>query len=84
MSSSIEDVEAMQKWLTDRRGDPVTLIEPSSGEEAKLVHLSRNNARFLLDDLKIQKMKRADYVPHAVKALQRDLRLKKTPRKVTL
>ena len=82
LSSPIEDVEAMRKWLTDRRGDPVTLIEPSGGEEAKLVRLTRNNARFLLDDLKIQKMKRADYVPHAVKALQRDLRLKKAPRKV--
>jgi excinuclease ABC subunit C len=82
VSSLIDGVEAMQKWLTDRRGDPVTLIEPSSGEEAKLVQLSRNNARFLLDDLKIQKMKRADYIPHAVKALQRDLRLKKAPRKV--
>jgi excinuclease ABC subunit C len=82
LSSPIEDVEAMRKWLTDRRGDPVTLIEPSGGEEAKLVRLTCNNARFLLDDLKIQKMKRADYVPHAVKALQRDLRLKKAPRKV--
>ncbi len=82
VSSSIEDVEAMQQWLTEKRGEPVTVTHPLAGEEAKLVRLSKSNAQFLLDELKLQKMKRVDYVPHAVKSLQRDLRLEKLPRKV--
>ncbi|MBI4474774.1 MAG: hypothetical protein HY646_19030, partial [Acidobacteria bacterium] len=39
-------------------------------------------AKFLLDELKVQKLKRGDYMPHSVKALQRDLRLAKPPQKI--
>ena len=79
---AIEDADAVQKWLTDRRGEAVLLVCPVEGEEAKLVRMTQNNARFLLDDLKIQKMKRADYIPHPVKSLQHDLRLDKLPRRI--
>ncbi len=40
------------------------------------------NARYLLDELKIQKLKKENYIPHAVKALQRDLRLKNPPTRI--
>jgi excinuclease ABC subunit C len=82
LPSPIDDMEAMQLWLTAKRGEPVTLTNPLEGGEAKLVRLSQSNAQFLLDELKLQKMKRADYIPHAVKSLQRDLRLNKLPRKI--
>jgi len=79
---SCENGETLQQWLSEKRGDAVMLVHPTEGEEAKLVRLSQSNAKFLLDELKIQKMKRADYVPHAVKALQRDLRLPRLPRRI--
>lgn len=79
---AVENIETMQRWLSDKRGDAVTLTHPLEGEEAKLVRLAQSNAKFLLDELKIQKMKRADYVPHAVKSLQRDLRLPRLPRRI--
>jgi excinuclease ABC subunit C len=82
LSDPIENADAVQRWLSGKRGDTVALLHPTEGEEAKLVRLSRSNARFLLDELKLQKMKRADYVPHPVKSLQRDLRLKKPPRRI--
>lgn len=82
LSATIEDADAVQRWLSEKRGDTVSLICPTEGEGAKLVRLSQSNAKFLLDELKIQKMKRADYVPHAVKSLQRDLRLSKLPRRI--
>ncbi|MBX2992943.1 MAG: excinuclease ABC subunit UvrC [Bacteroidetes bacterium] len=82
LPAEIEDNDAVQRWLSEKRRDAVSLIHPTEGEEAKLVRLSQSNARFLLDELKIQKMKRAGYVPHAVKALQRDLRLEKLPRRI--
>jgi excinuclease ABC subunit C len=78
----VEDGETLQEWLTGKRGEPVVLHRPTQGEEAKLVRLSQSNARFLLDELKIQRMKRADFVPHAVQALQRDLRLRSLPRRI--
>ncbi|MER3524796.1 MAG: excinuclease ABC subunit C [Ignavibacteria bacterium] len=82
LPSPIENAEAVQHWLTAKRGEAVGLITPTEGEEAKLIRLTQNNAKFLLDELRIQKMKRADYVPHAVKALQRDLRLPRLPRRI--
>jgi excinuclease ABC subunit C len=69
-------------WLSGRRGEPVTLTVPAGGEDATIIRLTENNARFLLDELKIQRMKRSDFVPHAVTALQRDLHLEKPPRTI--
>ena len=44
--------------------------------------MCKNNAELLLDMLKIQKEKNKDFVPHAVQALQRDLRLDAIPRRI--
>ncbi|MFN0158056.1 MAG: excinuclease ABC subunit UvrC [Bacteroidota bacterium] len=77
-----DESETVQRWLSGRKGTDVKLWCPTEGEEAKLVRLSHSNAKFLLEELKIQRMKRADFVPHAVQALQRDLRLAKLPRKI--
>ncbi|MEW6510080.1 MAG: excinuclease ABC subunit UvrC [Bacteroidota bacterium] len=82
VQASLEDAAAIARWLTQRRGDDVIISTPVEGEAAKLVRLTHSNAKFLLDELKIQKMKRADYLPHPVSALQRDLRLEKPPRKI--
>ncbi len=80
--AGVDDAEAVEAWLSRKRGEAVHIVVPQEGEEAKLVRLTANNARFLLDDLKIQKMKRADYVPHAVQSLQRDLHLEVLPRRI--
>jgi excinuclease ABC subunit C len=82
LSSGVEDEEALRLWLTEKRGEGVRILVPAEGEEAKLVRLSASNAKFLLEDLKLQRMKRADYVPFAVQALQRDLHLEKLPRTI--
>jgi len=78
----LEDAEAVARWLGTRRGEPVTIIVPAGGEEAKLVRLTQSNAKFLLEELKIQKMKRADYIPHPLLALQKDLGLDRVPKKI--
>jgi excinuclease ABC subunit C len=77
-----ENSASVQEWLSGRRGSAVQLQVPHEGEEAKLVRLSRTNAQFLLDELKVQRMKRADYVPHALTSLQRDLRLDRLPKRI--
>ncbi len=77
-----EDVTTLQRWLTDRRGAALCVRLPAEGEETTLVNLSRTNARFLLDELKIQRMKKSDYVPHAVASLQKDLHLERLPRRI--
>ena len=82
VSSPVNDEEAFTEWLSGQKGEKVDLLVPAEGEVAKLVRLTRSNATFLLDELKIQKMKRADTIPHPVIALQRDLRLVKPPRRI--
>jgi excinuclease ABC subunit C len=82
VSAGVENADALTVWLGERKGEEVVLVNPQEGEEAKLVRLTRSNAKFLLEELKIQKMKRADYIPHPVVALQRDLGLARTPRRI--
>ena len=82
VQTPLDDTAAISRWLGERRGDGVSIVAPEEGEEAKLVRLTKSNARFLLDELKIQKMKRADYVPHPLLALQKDLGLEKVPRRI--
>ena len=82
LSSPIESSEAAKEWLTGLRGKPVDVMAPVEGELAKLLSMCRKNAQYLLDELKLQKMKREDFIPHAVQSLQRDLHLKNPPRRV--
>lgn len=70
----------LRSWLESRRGATVKLESPKSGDKAKLIAMARNNAQFLVDELEIQRMKRGEFIPHSVKALQRDLRLGAPPR----
>jgi excinuclease ABC subunit C len=77
-----ENRETLGAWLSERKGEAVSLVVPAEGEEAKLVRLTANNARFLLDDLKVQKLKKTGGIPFGVEALQKDLRMAKPPRKI--
>lgn len=78
----LENAGALQQWLSKKAGGSVTVASPTEGEEAKIVRLAASNAKFLLDELKLQRMKRADYVPQPLLALQKDLRLPKIPRTI--
>jgi excinuclease ABC subunit C len=77
-----DETQTVRQWLSSRRGSPVTLAVPEAPEEVTLIRLSQNNARFLMDELKIQRLKRTDAIPHGVQALQRDLRLERAPRRI--
>lgn len=82
LSGALEGESLILSWLTARKGAEVTIEVPKAGEKAKLVAMVKNNAQFLLDELELQRMKRGDYVPHSVQALQRDLRLTVPPRRI--
>jgi excinuclease ABC subunit C len=77
----IEGIEVLEEWLTDRRGKKVRIFSPKIGEKARLIRLVQRNAELLLGELKLQKSKR-EFVHHALKALQRDLKLKKPPKRI--
>jgi excinuclease ABC subunit C len=80
LPSPVEAEETVTAWLSERLKAPVVLRIPGEGEEATLVRLAATNARYLLDELKLQRMKRADVLPHALRSLERDLHLAGPPR----
>jgi len=78
----LEDGANIEKWLSGRLNSKVQLVFPQRGEKAKLLKMAFQNAKLLLQELKLQKMKDKDYIPHSVKALQRDLRLTNPPKRI--
>ncbi len=82
LSFDIESKTLIQQWLTLRRSGGVSFYLPEGGELAKLIAMCKNNAKFLLDELKLQRLKQKDFVPAAVRALQRDLRMPVPPRRI--
>ena len=78
----LTEYKNLEKWLLDRTGISVKLIFPQRGEKAKLMRMAYQNAKLLLQELKLQRMKDKDFIPHSLKALQRDLRLSHPPKRI--
>ncbi|MCK4753949.1 MAG: excinuclease ABC subunit C, partial [Calditrichia bacterium] len=78
----IEHHDIIEKWLSSRIDRPVKIIIPKAGEKKKLIRMCEKNAHYLLEELKLQKMKARNFVPHVINSLQRDLRLSKPPRRI--
>ncbi len=76
-----EDPETVRQWLMKMKQGKVEFVLPKIGDKYKLVFLVKKNARLLLDELILTKMKR-EFVPPSVESLRRDLRLSKLPRRI--
>lgn len=83
-----EDIEFIADLLREKRGSEVKIVVPSleststNREDIKLIKMCQANARFMLDELKIQKAKAKETVPFVLQSLQRDLRLPVPPRRI--
>ena len=82
LSFDIESRTVIEQWLSLRRSGGVSFQIPRGGDLSTLLEMCKKNARFLLDELKLQKMKQKDFIPAAIRSLQRDLRLNKPPRRI--
>jgi excinuclease ABC subunit C len=82
------DADILAEWLTELRvahgpnASKTVLHVPQRGDRAHLVEMARKNAEMLLFERRAQREKNKDRIPHAVVALQRDLRMKKPPRRI--
>ncbi len=80
---NIEEAGSIKKWLTDRKGTPVEIRTPENDDEARLVSMCKVNAKYHLDEFRIQKMKaREEFAPNVLRQLQKELRLDKLPRRI--
>ncbi len=83
MNVELDRREPLEKYLWGQRGKKVRLHVPQRGEKAKLVRMVRANAKLLVGEFKLQKEKqKQERVPHSLRALERDLRLGKLPRRI--
>jgi excinuclease ABC subunit C len=77
-----EEREALETVLSHQRGAPVRILTPQRGEKIRLIDMARQNAEMLLTERRLHREKMRDRVPHSVRALERDLRLSRTPRRI--
>jgi len=75
----IDEIDLLEKWLSDVRGTKIRMITPQIGEKVRLVGMAEKNARLLLDEMLIQKKKYKERVPDSAAALQKALRLTRAP-----
>ena len=81
LESELENLPVLKEWLEKRKNDKVNFVIPKIGEKAKLVAMVKANARLMLEDLKLAKLKR-EFVAPSVDALKRDLKMDKLPRRI--
>ncbi|MCK4980457.1 MAG: excinuclease ABC subunit C, partial [Candidatus Delongbacteria bacterium] len=74
----IDDKKTIEAWLSSLDGHKVKIIKPEIGDKAKLLFLAQKNAQLLLNDMKLEKLKK-DFTPRSLNSLYRDLDLKKIP-----
>jgi excinuclease ABC subunit C len=81
LQSGIADKEAMREWFDKKINKKVDIVFPKRGDKLKLLALVKTNAQYMLDELKLQRLKR-EFIPNSISSLKRDLRLTKLPRKI--
>ncbi len=83
LSHEIPDSEPLNSWMSEIQGRNVPFVIPKIGEKAQMVRMAQANARLLLSDFVMARMKaEADRVPHALKNLQEALGLATLPRRI--
>lgn len=83
LGTGVDDPAPIEELLRKERGKKVPLKVPQRGEKADLLGMVTANATLLLGEWQRQKEKRAEsYIPKSVLSLQRDLGLKRKPRRI--
>lgn len=75
--------DLIKEWLKLKNDKKVKLVVPKKKSTLKsLVKMCKENAVLQLKEIQIQKMKKEGRVPFSLAALQRDLSLKKIPKRI--
>ncbi|MBN2103006.1 excinuclease ABC subunit C [bacterium] len=82
LCSAIDEMTDMSSWLSEKKGQKVSIIVPQRGKKASLMGMCRKNARFVLEEMILQKESAGDWVAPSVQALQKDLRLNHPPMRI--
>jgi excinuclease ABC subunit C len=81
LQKEIENIDTIENWLEKKDKKKVMLVVPKIGEKTKLVNMVKANAKLMLEELKLAKLKR-EFIAPSVEALKRDLRMENLPRRI--
>lgn len=76
-----ENQSAVKDWLEKRKSGKVDMIIPKIGDKYKLLFMVRKNARLMLDELILTRLKR-EFIPPSLDSLKKDLNLSRLPRRI--
>jgi excinuclease ABC subunit C len=65
----VEEMEIIESWLRQKKGQKVTLTVPKQGEKKKLLDLAATNARLALDQIKLNSAAERDRIDGALRQL---------------
>lgn len=83
LSHAPAESEPLGELLRAGRGRKVPLKTPERGEKAALLKMAEANAELLLGEWKLQREKAGEErLPKSIRALEKDLRLRKPPRRI--
>lgn len=81
IQKEIENIDTIKDWLEKKDTKKVNVVVPKIGDKAKLVNMVKANARLMLEELKLAKLKR-EFIAPSVESLKRDLRMDRLPRRI--
>lgn len=82
LPTALPDADEIGAWLSGKSASRVALITPQRGLKARMLEMAERNAVQLLEERQQKRANQKDRVPQSVFALQRDLHLPVTPRRI--
>ena len=83
LAGDLEDASVVEELLREKRGKRVEVRTPQRGEKVDLMNMVESNAKLLLGEWhRAREQRDEERIPRSVLSLQRDLRLKKPPRRI--
>lgn len=77
LEEEIEDLEVLSKWLSEKRGNKVTITVPKRGEKLELIEMVRKNAIDMLNKYGDRFIKKAKENQRALKEISEALGLER-------
>ena len=78
----LEEKQAIQSFLSEKRGTKVVLLHPKRGDRKKLVDMVTENARLGMEQLRITRFSETDSDDKAMLEVQEALNLPKLPNRI--
>lgn len=82
IQEKITSKRVVEAWLGGKKGRRMQLVVPKIGDKRKLIDLTVKNARFLLEELKVQKLRAKESGPYVLRELKKELALPDVPRRI--